>query len=138
MIPRAAETIFKLTFLAPFVFAAALGATGPASSPALPWEVWRDLRTLAVLDPGDQVLMRSSYCPTGCGSDKHAPGDSRFLRRIGEEGVIFEEEGPGAITRIWMTSGDTQSVPLDAAAINRVLDDLETFGGEVRTVVCPG
>lgn len=32
----------------------------------------------------------------------------------------------------------TQSVPLDAAAINRVLDDLEAFGGEVRTVVCSG
>jgi propanol-preferring alcohol dehydrogenase len=31
----------------------------------------------------------------------------------------------------------TQSVPLDAAAINRVLDDLEAFGGAVRTVVCP-
>ena len=30
----------------------------------------------------------------------------------------------------------TQSVPLDAAAINRVLDALEAFGGEVRTVVC--
>ena len=32
----------------------------------------------------------------------------------------------------------TQSVPLDAAAIGGVLDDLEAFGGEVRTVVCPG
>lgn len=31
----------------------------------------------------------------------------------------------------------TQSVPLDAAAINRVLDALESFGGEVRAVVTP-
>jgi propanol-preferring alcohol dehydrogenase len=29
----------------------------------------------------------------------------------------------------------TQNVPLDAASINRVLDDLEAFGGAVRTVV---
>ncbi len=115
MLSRTVETVFKLKFLAALAFAADLSAAQPASSPPLPWEIWRDLRSLAVLDPGDQVLMRSSYCPTGCGSDKHAPGDSRFLRTLGEQGVIFEEAGPGAITRIWMTSGDTQSVPLDPA-----------------------
>ena len=32
----------------------------------------------------------------------------------------------------------TQSVPLDPAAINRVLDDLEAFGSDVRAVVNPG
>ncbi len=32
----------------------------------------------------------------------------------------------------------TRSVPLDAAAINQVLDGLEAFGGEVRAVVSPG
>ncbi len=32
----------------------------------------------------------------------------------------------------------TQTVPLEAAAINRVLDDLEAFGGDVRTVVSTG
>lgn len=31
----------------------------------------------------------------------------------------------------------TQTVPLDAPAINRVLDGLEAFGGEVRAVVTP-
>ncbi len=31
----------------------------------------------------------------------------------------------------------THSVALDAPAINRVLDELESFGGGVRTVVCP-
>jgi propanol-preferring alcohol dehydrogenase len=31
----------------------------------------------------------------------------------------------------------TQTVPLDAAAINRVLDGLEAFGGDVRAVVTP-
>ena len=31
----------------------------------------------------------------------------------------------------------TQTVPLDARAINRVLDGLEAFGGDVRAVVTP-
>ena len=31
----------------------------------------------------------------------------------------------------------TQTVPLDAVAINRVLDGLEAFGGDVRAVVTP-
>jgi threonine dehydrogenase-like Zn-dependent dehydrogenase len=32
----------------------------------------------------------------------------------------------------------TQRLPLDAAAINGALDELEAFGGEVRSVVGPG
>jgi propanol-preferring alcohol dehydrogenase len=31
----------------------------------------------------------------------------------------------------------TKTVPLEAAAINRVMDELEHFGGEVRTVIVP-
>lgn len=31
----------------------------------------------------------------------------------------------------------TRTVPLDAGAINRALDDLERFGGDVRTVIVP-
>jgi propanol-preferring alcohol dehydrogenase len=31
----------------------------------------------------------------------------------------------------------TRTVPLDAGAINRVMDELEAFGGEVRTVITP-
>jgi propanol-preferring alcohol dehydrogenase len=31
----------------------------------------------------------------------------------------------------------TDTVPLDADAINAVLDDLEEFGGGVRTVITP-
>lgn len=114
MVPRPASRPFQLAILLALLLPG-ISRSAPGNTSLLPWEVWRDLRSLAVLDPGDQVLLRSSFCPTGCGSDKHAPGDSRFLRTIGEEGVIFEEAGPGAITRIWMTSGDTQSVPLDPA-----------------------
>lgn len=36
-----------------------------------------------------------------------------------------------------LTAVITQRVPLEAAAINRVLDDLENFGGDVRAVVSP-
>ena len=47
--------------------------------------------------------------------------------------ISFAEHG-----QLDLSAVVTQSVPLDAAAINRVLDDLEAFGGGVRTVVCPG
>lgn len=32
----------------------------------------------------------------------------------------------------------TRAIPLDADAINKALDDLERFGGDVRTVIVPG
>ena len=31
----------------------------------------------------------------------------------------------------------TKTVPLDADAVNRVLDELEKFSGDVRTVIVP-
>jgi hypothetical protein len=80
----------------------------------LPWEVWKDLGEIARLRYDHQIVMRSSRCPDGCAYDRHSDGDSRFIRTIGDEGVIFETEGPGAITRIWMTQGDGGvSQPLD-------------------------
>jgi hypothetical protein len=84
-----------------------------------PWEVWPDLRRLAVLPQAGQVLLRSSHCLDGCRKDRHSPGDPRFLRRDGKEGVLFEEAGAGAITRIWMTSslGNGMSVPLDPGVL---------------------
>jgi hypothetical protein len=72
----------------------------------LPWEVWKDLMVLTRMTPGHQVLLRSSASPTGSRYDRHAPDDSRFLRVEGDEGVIFDEPGAGAITRIWMTQGE--------------------------------
>ena len=66
----------------------------------LPWEVWNDLRRVAVIPGGDQVALRSSHCLSGCGLDRHSEGDERFIRLDGEEGVIFEERGPGAVVRI--------------------------------------
>ncbi len=36
-----------------------------------------------------------------------------------------------------LSSVVTRTVPLDAEAINAALDDLETFGPDIRTVITP-
>jgi hypothetical protein len=115
------------------------GEDPPAAASAL--EVWRDLSLLAVIPHGDRVVMRSSHCPDGCALDRHSADDSRFLRSDGDEGVLFEAEGPGAITRIWLTQGDEGvSRPLDPEVWIRIVVDGEVavqlplpdfFGGEV-------
>ncbi len=96
---------------------------GPSMAAGLPWEIWDDLHRLPELHPGGQVLMRSSYCPTGCRFDRHSEGDWRYVSVDGDEGVIFEEAGAGAITRIWMTMGRGVSVPLNPAVRLRVYVD---------------
>jgi len=95
-----------------------------------PWEIWRDPHSLALLEPGDQVLLRSSYCPSGCRFDRHSGDDWRYLRVEGKEGVIFEAEGAGAITRIWMTTGAGVSQPLPTSVRIRIYLD-----GAVRPVI---
>jgi len=92
----------------------------------LPWEVWSDLRRVAVASEGDQVELRTSHCLSGCGIDRHSEGDERFIRVDGDEGVIFEERGPGAVVRIWMTTGESgASLPLDPATAIRFYFDGE-------------
>ncbi len=91
----------------------AFGATPPRPIP--PWESWLDPRELPRLPPGDQVLLRSSHCQSGCRFDRTSDGDPRFLRIENGEAVIFEEAGAGAIVRIWMTQGSGVSTPLDPA-----------------------
>src|SRR5262245_23605378 len=93
---------------------------------APPWEAWLDPRELPRLPPGDQVLLRSSHCPDGCRFDRTSDGDTRFLRVEGDEAVIFEEPGAGAIVRIWMTQGPGVSAPLDPAIRIRVRIDGES------------
>ncbi len=92
------------------VLATSLFASTAHGAP--PWTAWLDARELTRLVPGDQVLLRSSHCPDGCRFDRTSPDDPRFLRLEGEEAVIFDEPGPGAIARIWMT-GPTLGEPLD-------------------------
>lgn len=91
-----------------------LAGAAAAQAPP-PWEIWHDLHRLATLNDGDQVGLVSSHCPDGCRFDRHSADDWRYLRLEGDEGVIFEESGAGAITRIWMTQGFGISDPLDAS-----------------------
>lgn len=126
--------------------AAAAAAGEPAAVPPA-WEPWRDLAALAVIPHGDRVVMRSSHCPGGCALDRHSADDSRFLRSDGDEGVLFEADGPGVITRIWMTQGDDGvSRPLDPELWIRIVADGEVvvqlplpefFGGEVPPFLPP-
>ncbi|MCP3962001.1 MAG: DUF2961 domain-containing protein [bacterium] len=112
-----ARSLPCLLLLGSLVSASAIHAQAP------PWETWQDLRRLSELHPGHQALLRSSHCPDGCRFDRHSAGDWRYVYVDGEEGVIFEEAGAGAITRIWMTTGSGISEPLDPAIQLRVYVD---------------
>ena len=89
----------------------AIGANGAS----LPWEVWTSAGRIAELDPASEVLERSSYCPDACRYD-HAnltwegiaanPYPYRWLYADGAEEIVFDDEGPGAITRLWVTAGN--------------------------------
>ncbi|MFI4968595.1 MAG: DUF2961 domain-containing protein [Lysobacterales bacterium] len=98
-----------------------LAATSAMAS-GLPWEVWESPARLAELDAGDQVLEVSSHCLDGCRYDRSNPGTEgdnvypqRWLYREGAEVVVFDEPGPGAITRIWLTTGFGTSTCIDPA-----------------------
>jgi Protein of unknown function (DUF2961) len=99
------------------------GFAGAADHP--PWEFWDSAAELPRLVAGDQVLLYSSRCPSGCAFDRSSEGDTRFLRIDGDEDVLFEEFGPGAITRIWMTAGEGVSEPLSSHVRLRVRLDGE-------------
>jgi hypothetical protein len=131
--------------LVPFAFVL---AAAPAFAEAPPWEIWSDLSRLAALSPGEQGLLQSSHCLSGCGSDRHSPKAWRYIRKDGDEGVVFEETGPGAITRLWMTMGEGVSVPLDPEIRIRIyVDDAEApvvdlplpelFSGETPPFLAP-
>ena len=135
------------SLVATLLLAGSFAAADEPVAVAPPWEVWRDLASLAVLPPGDRLVMASSRCPNDCAFDRHSAGDSRFVRSDGDEGVLFEAEGPGAITRIWMTQGDEGvSVALDPEVWIRIVVDGEAvvqlplpdfFGGEVPPFLPP-
>ena len=87
-----------------------------------PWEIWESPARLASLDAADQVIGYSSHCPQGCRYDRSNAGPEdasanptplRWLYRDGEEVVLFDERGPGALTRIWMTTGFGASSCID-------------------------
>lgn len=99
----------------------------------LPWEIWETPARIAALDARDRVLERSSHCPGGCRYDRsNAGGESpasnpfplRWLYRDGDEQVLLDERGPGALTRFWLTTGFGTSTCIDPAVHIRVhVDD---------------
>ena len=103
----------------------------PSGAHDLPWEIWKSPALLAKLDAGDSVLERSSHCLDGCRYDRsNSGGESgnaypeRWLYRSGDEVVVFDERGPGALTRIWLTTGDGISTCIDPQTrIRFYLDD---------------
>ena len=117
----------RAAVVAAAALAALLAVPSAAAAAPLPWEWWRDLSQLPRSIPGDQVLLRSSHCPSGCRFDRTSAGDTRFLRTSNGEAVIFDEPGAGAITRIWMTMGDgAGSTPLDPNVRIRIRVDGES------------
>jgi len=101
-------------------FAALALAVAPSSAQDFPWEIWKSPALLAKLDAGDSVLERSSHCLDGCRYDRSNSGGEdgnvypeRWLYRSGDEVVVFDERGPGALTRIWLTTGYGTSTCID-------------------------
>ncbi|HEY0179689.1 MAG TPA: DUF2961 domain-containing protein [Dokdonella sp.] len=105
--------------------------TAPACAQELPWEIWQSPARLAKLDPADIVLERSSHCLDGCRYDRSNPGGEndnaypeRWLYRDGDEVVVFDERGPGALTRIWLTTGYGAATCIDPQTrVRFYLDD---------------
>ena len=95
-----------------------------AHASGLQWQIWETPGRIATLDPTDIVLERSSHCLDGCRYDRsnlgnEDPADNpyplRWLYRDGEEAVLFDERGPGAVTRFWVTTGLGVSTCIDPA-----------------------
>lgn len=111
----------------------ACAGASPLHADGLPWEVWESPLRLATLDPGDRVLLRSSHCPDGCRYDRSNAGGEdpaqnpyplRWLYRDGDEAVVLDERGAGAVTRIWLTTGFGTSGCIDPGVrVRFYLDD---------------
>ncbi len=95
-----------------------------ANATGLPWEIWESPARLATLDARDIVLERSSHCLDGCRYDRSNAGPEdpaenpyplRWLYRDGDEVVLLDERGPGAVTRFWVTTGFGVSTCIDPA-----------------------
>jgi hypothetical protein len=107
----------------------------PVTASGLPWEIWESPARLATLDAADQVIEQSSHCPQGCRYDRSNAGPEnpldnptpqRWLYRDGEEVVLFDERGPGALTRLWMTTGSGVSTCFDPSLRIRFYFDGDT------------
>ncbi|MBO9663152.1 DUF2961 domain-containing protein [Dokdonella sp.] len=113
--------------------AALLAFAAAARAGDLPWETWNDLGDVARVGGDYGSYLASSYCLDGCRYDRTSVdpgrGGPRFVRiestAEGEQGVIFDQPGAGAVTRVWMTTGDGVSQPLPSDVRLRIYFDGE-------------
>ena len=101
-----------------------LCSVGVVRADSLPWQVWQAPEVLARLDANDLVVETSSRCPGGCRYDRSNPGAEnpadnpyplRWLHADGDEVTVLDENGPGALTRLWLTTGFGTSSCIDPA-----------------------
>jgi len=88
-----------------------------------PWEYWRDPSVIARIPVGLRSSFSSSHSPGKGAYDRHSEGDSRFLRIVDGEGLIFEAGGSGVLSRIWFTQGDGKARLLDESIRLRIRID---------------
>ncbi len=107
-------------------------AANAAGANGLPWEIWEMPARIAGLDARDRVLERSSHCSGGCRYDRSNAGSEsttsnpyplRWLYRDADEAVLLDQRGPGALTRLWVTTGFGTSTCIDPAVRIRVRVD---------------
>jgi|GEM_PF-922085 len=107
-----------------WLFFLACAGFGLARADSLPWQVWASPDVLARLDANDLIVETSSRCPGGCRYDRSNPGAEsaadnpyplRWLYADGDEVVLLDENGPGALTRLWLTTGFGVSACIDPA-----------------------
>lgn len=109
--------------LVPALLAGLLPAVAQAQGAPPSWRIWSDPLALAMHRDDHAVVLRSSFSPEPCGYDaagQVVPGRldcrydhlyrplarHRYLREEGQELVLAEEAGAGALVRAWMTTGD--------------------------------
>ena len=98
----------------------------------LSWEGWRSPAQFAAVEARHLVVTHSSACADGCRYDRSNRGPEpvvanpyplRWLYRDGSEVVLVDERGAGALTRLWMTTGDGISRCFDPALRVRLVVD---------------
>ncbi|MBN8483107.1 MAG: DUF2961 domain-containing protein, partial [Xanthomonadales bacterium] len=114
------------------IFVAIVWPLPAAAGTPMPWEGWRSPAQFAAVDAGQLVVAHSSACADGCRYDRSNRGPEtlaanpyplRWLYRDGEEVVLVDERGAGALTRLWMTTGDGVSRCFDPGLRARLVVD---------------
>ncbi|MEL7060155.1 MAG: hypothetical protein AAGN46_09040, partial [Acidobacteriota bacterium] len=127
---RAPATLVALAM----AFGLAAGAVAPAAAAApLPWSALDDVTQFPRLRDDLAVRLVAS-AEVGDGAyDRHSPTSPRYQRRERGEAILFETDGPGALVRLWMTTGDGTSQPLPSWARVRIYLD----GSEAPAIDLP-